>query len=71
MFNLVFFQKLGFNPIVLSHRVRGEARDVGESFSELSFKIISFETNLEETLRRLSVQETELKRIEQVNKYYF
>jgi hypothetical protein len=61
-------QKLGFSSIVLSNRVRGEAREVGESFAELSFKIISTEAKLEENLRRLSVKETDLKKLEQVKK---
>jgi hypothetical protein len=46
--------------------VRGEAREVGESFAELSFKIISPEAKLDENLRRLSVKETDLKKLEQV-----
>jgi hypothetical protein len=48
--------------------VRGEAREVGESFAKLSFKIISPEAKLEENLRRLSVKETDLKKLEQVKK---
>jgi hypothetical protein len=62
--NIYFCQGLGFSAVLLSNRIRGEARTVGSAFAEAGIRIASGREIGRGLLGQLGVREPETEKIE-------
>jgi hypothetical protein len=60
----LFLQGLGFSAVLLSNRIRGEARTVGSAFAEAGIRIASGREIGRGLLGQLGVREPETEKIE-------
>ena len=62
----IILQEFGFSTMVLSNRIRGEARNVGSAFAGIGVGIISKVAPLQGLLRQLYVEEDRVEDMERV-----